>query len=386
VQRQIFAVGKPEEGGSDADLGLHFDLTVPLARYVVQNAEKLVFPFRRYQIQKVWRGERAQEGRFKEFYQCDVDIIGRGSLDAFHDAEIPCVIQATFEALGLPDFQIHMSNRKVLADLLQARAVVPGQLQAALRAIDKSQSASPDETRQTLAREGVEERLIPAILDLLQCEGAADARRVFETFGAPTAGLDELQAVYENALALGLPPGRIRLNFAIARGLDYYTGTVFETLLRGREDWGSVCSGGRYDDLAGFFTNQKLPGVGISIGLSRLIYRLLKAELIDVSRKTPTDVLVTMQDRKRYLGEYLALARMLRERGIRSEVALEPAPLREQIGYASSNGIPLAVIAGESEFQAGTATVRDLRTRAQELVARTELPEYIVRKLRSAPA
>jgi histidyl-tRNA synthetase len=385
MHRQIYLVSKPEEGAdddADSRFGLHFDLTVPLARYVAMNADKLTFPFRRYQIQKVWRGERAQRGRFREFYQCDVDIIGRGALDAIHDAEIPCVINATFEALGLPDFQIQLSNRKVLGDLLRARNLGPEQLATVLRAIDKTDRAGLEATRQALADEKIDAELVPAIVDLIQCRQVADARAVLARVGAPMQGIDELKGVIDSALALGMPEKRIRTNFAIARGLDYYTGTIYETFVIGSESWGSICSGGRYDDLASFFSTQRYPGVGISIGLTRLFNLLVTNGHVNVDRKTPTQVLVTMQDRKRFMKEYLELARLLRSHGIPAEVYLEPSKgLRPQFGYASDNGIPLTVIAGETEIAAGTVTVKDMRVGTQEVVARDQLPGYVVQKL-----
>jgi histidyl-tRNA synthetase len=381
MQRQIYTVGKPEEGKSDVDVGLHFDLTVPLARYVVQYADKLVFPFRRYQIQKVWRGERAQRGRFREFYQCDVDVVGRGSLNIIHDAEIPCVINGVFEALSVPEFQVQISNRKILGDLLNVKEVGPEPLVGTLRAIDKTGRAGIDKTREVLGKEGVAAHLIPAILDLIQCADLSGARAILAGAGAATDGLDELQTVIDNAVALGMPASRLRPNFAIARGLDYYTGTIYETFIVGKEDWGSICSGGRYDDLAGFFTTQTYPGVGISIGLTRLFNLLVQNKLVDVSRQTPTQVLVTVQNRDAYLREYLALAALLRGQGIATEVYLEPAALRDQIGYASSKGIPLAVIAGESEITSATVAVRDLRTRSQEVVPREKLAAYVTAKM-----
>jgi len=387
MQRQIYVVSKPEEGAdddADSRFGLHFDLTVPLARYVAMNAEKLIFPFRRYQIQKVWRGERAQRGRFREFYQCDVDIIGRGSLDAIHDAEIPCVINSTFEALGLPDFQIQISNRKVLGDLLRARNLGAEQLSTVLRAIDKTDRAGLDATCKALADEKIDAELIPAIVDLIQCRQVADARAVLARVGAPMQGIDELQSVIDSTIALGMPPKRIRPNFAIARGLDYYTGTIYETFVVGSENWGSICSGGRYDDLASFFTTQKYPGVGISIGLTRLFNLLVTNGHVNVDRKGPTQVLVTMQDRKRFMKEYLELARLLRSRGIPTEVYLEPKRLREQFGYASDNGIPLTVIAGETEIAAGTVTVKDMQAGTQEVIGRDQLPAYVVQNRQSA--
>ncbi len=412
MQRQIFTLGRPQEGAAEAELGLHFDLTVPLARYVVQHAHELVFPFRRYQIQKVWRGERAQRGRFREFYQCDIDIVGRTSLESIHDAEIPCVINATFTALGLPDFNVYVSNRKILRDLstggqapIRAATIRAATIRAAtIRAVPfravpfraSRSSAAPcgPSTRPTatawtkLARrwseEGVPANLVPAIMDLVQCPGIAEAEQVFAAAGIASQGLTELRSVIDSAVALGMPEGRLRPNFRIARGLDYYTGTVYETLVTGRENWGSVCSGGRYDDLATFFSTQRFPGVGISIGLSRLLAVMLAAELVDVSRKSPTQVLVAAQDRKNYLMEYLGFAKTLRAAGIATEVYFEPHGLRDQIGYAASNGIPLAVIAGESEFKEGSVTIRDLGTRKQEKVPRSELVAHVRQKLGKA--
>lgn len=381
IQRQIYTVGKPEEGDSDTGLGLHFDLTVPLARYVVQHAEELVFPFRRYQIQKVWRGEKAQRGRFREFYQCDIDVVGRNSLEAIHDAEIPCVINATFSALGLPEFRVHVSNRKVLADLLSVQGAEQDQLHRILRAIDKSHHVGLEKTREAFEQEGVTEKLIPAVMDLIDVENISEAQAIFARVGAPTDGLAELASVIENAQILGMPASRIRPDFRIARGLDYYTGTIYETFVLGKESWGSICSGGRYDDLASYFSKQQYPGVGISIGLSRLVNLLVESKLVSAERKVPTAVLITAQDRQAYLKEYLNFAKILRTAGIATEVYHEPHALREQMGYASTNGIPFAVIAGESEFNEHNVTVRDLRTRKQEKVPQDNLIAHLRQKL-----
>jgi histidyl-tRNA synthetase len=381
MQRQIYTLGRPAEGDTETGLGLHFDLTVPLARYVVQHAEELVFPFRRYQIQKVWRGEKAQKGRFREFYQCDIDVIGRGSLELIHDAEIPCVINSAFSALGLPEFQVRVSNRKVLGDLLSVRKVGEDQLVRVLRAIDKSHDAGIEKTRETFEKEEVAPELTPAIMDLIHCETIDEARKAFATVDAPTNGLDELQSVIENALTLGMPESRIRPDFRIARGLDYYTGTVYETFVRGHEDWGSICSGGRYDDLASYFSKQKFPGVGISVGLSRLLDLLVQSKLVDIGHSVPTKVLVTTQDRSNYLRRYLGLAKTLRGEQISTEVYLEPHSLRDQIGYASANGIAFAVIAGESEFAQNKVTVKDLAKRVQETIPQDNLVSYIRSKL-----
>jgi len=383
MQRQIYALKRPEadEDESAVPLALHFDLTVPLARYVAQRAEELVFPFRRYQIQKVWRGERAQRGRFREFTQCDVDVVGRGSLDLVHDAEMPCIIHSTLQALGVPDFQVQVSNRKVLNALLAAEGIPEGQEAEVLRAVDKSDRETEDGTRRILHEAGLAEEAISRIVQLKACRSIDEASAVLRRAGAGTEGLEELEDVLEHAMALGMPPERIRPNFAIARGLDYYTGTVYETFLEGKEDWGSICSGGRYDDLASCFTTQKYPGVGVSIGLTRLFDLMVQSALIVPAQQTPTRVLITMQDRSRFLLEYLSMAGRLRSGGIPTEVYLQPHPLREQMGYASSKGIPLAVIAGSREFEGQCVLVKDLENRRQESVAADALVEYVSRKL-----
>jgi histidyl-tRNA synthetase len=391
MQRQIFSVGKPDEDESKADLGLHFDLTVPLARYVVQHRGELVFPFRRYQIQKVWRGERAQKGRFREFYQCDIDVIGRGKLDVIHDAEIPCVIHSTFEAIQLPEFKVLVSNRKILSELLKTRGIMPGSgtvitgelekdhFVTILTAVDKTQNHTIEETRVALQEAQTPDDLITAFLDLLQCKTAGDARRVLVDAGASPIGADELETVLNSAKSLGMPDDRIAPNFRIARGLDYYTGTVYETFITGKETWGSVCSGGRYDDLAEYFTTQRFPGVGISIGLTRLFNLLVEAEYVDATIHTPTKVLVTMQDREHYLDDYLGIARRLRQAGVPAEAYLDADPLREQLGYAASKGIRFAVVAGGNELNVVDPLVqlKDLTHKTEVTIPETELLDHI---------
>lgn len=393
VQRQIFTLGRPEEDTADdpeadrcpecrqllksADHGLHFDLTVPLARYVAQHSDKLTFPFRRYQIQKVWRGERAQRGRFREFYQCDIDVIGSGELDLIHDAEFPVVINSTFESIGLEQFTIHISNRKILSDLLASQGTNATQAQEALRVVDRLEGDHVEDLRDLLKGYPIDAGLV---VSLLQSDSIDGAGEVLRRAGASEAGLNELQAVVDNALALGMPPDRLRIDFSIVRGLDYYTGTVYETFVTGQA-WPSVCSGGRFDDLASYFTTRRFPGVGISIGASRLFDLMVQADLIDTAKKTPTQVLVTMQDRDRFLRSYLALGRHLRSAGLSTELYLERDELRDQIGYASSKGIPVAVIAGANELAEDLVTVRDLRHRAQETVTGDGLVSHIQRLL-----
>lgn len=375
IQRQIFTVGRPgDDDGEAADLGLHFDLTVPLARYVVQHAAELVFPFRRQQIQKVWRGERAQRGRFREFTQCDIDIVGSGHLDPVHDAEVLPVINSVFDAMDIPGFEIRVSNRKILGAVF---ADAPGTAADALRAVDRLGRSDPEALNGALEQLGADKEQIDAVVALTATESVDQARRVLSGFPQAARGLAELDAVVHGAIQLGLPEDRLRTDFSIARGLDYYTGTVCETFITGHEDWGSVCSGGRYDDLASFFTNRSYPGVGVSIGLSRLVDLLIRGEYLPASAATPAVVLVATQDRDEYLHGYLGLARTLRTAGIPTEVFLQPAPLRDQISYASAQGIPVAVIAGRREFDDDTAIVRDLRHHVQQLVTGDDIVRHV---------
>lgn len=392
VQNQIFVLGRnnadeEKEISEDAtttaipdELGLHFDLTVPLARYVVQHANDLAFPFRRYQMQKVWRGERPQRGRFHEFYQCDIDVIGSGSLDLIHDAEIPAIINSVFDALGVGEFAIHISNRRILTELLAAQGLSAEVTGKALKVIDGA-DGDDDEALGPL-RDGLGALHVDPIpiTSLLACESIDAARAVLKGAGATEAGLDELQMVVTNALELGTPANRLKIDFSIVRGLDYYTGTVYETFVEG-QSWPSVCSGGRYDDLASLFSERKLPGVGISIGASRLFDLMNQAGFLSTEQKTVTQVLVTMQNREKHLKSYLALGRHLRNSGIRSEVYLEPDVLRDQLGYATAKGIPIAVIAGDRELDADSVTVRDLRHNSEEHVTGDGLVEHIRRLL-----
>jgi histidyl-tRNA synthetase len=382
IRHQVFTVGRPtDDDGEDAVLGLHFDLTVPLARYVVQHADELAFPFRRYQIQKVWRGERAQRGRFREFTQCDIDIVGTSSLDMVHDAEILAVVAAVFDAVEIPGFEVRVSNRKILGDLLGSRSLPPDQIAEALRAVDRSGRDGLGALRSAMAEISIPHDLVDATVELLGTDSLAEARRTLQRAGALTHGVDELELVVNSAMQLGFPAERLRIDFSIARGLDYYTGTVYETFIVGHETWGSVCSGGRYDDLASYFTTRSYPGVGVSIGLTRLVDLLVQAGHLEIGARTPTAALVTTQNRHRFMKDYLGLARTLRAADIPTEVFLEPAALRDQIAYASSQGIRAAVIAGERELENDVVTVRDLRDHVQETVTGDDLASHIKKLL-----
>ena len=360
IARQIYTVGRAAEGGGSEQLGLHFDLTVPLARYVAQHGDELTFPFRRYQTQKVWRGERAQRGRFREFLQCDADIVGSGSLDLVHDAEMVALIGAVFDALGVGDAVVRVSNRKILQALCAAAGLDATQTTDAMRAVDKGEIDAP--------------AVPPVVADLIAAEDLDAAMAILKRAGSALDGVEELRAVVDGAVQLGMPSDRLAVDLSIARGLDYYTGTVYETFLRGREDWGSVCSGGRYDDLATYFTKRVHPGVGISIGLTRLLDLLVADGRIEGRPSTPAHVLVTMLDRERFFPRYLELARVLREAGVATDLYLQPDALRDQLAYAAAQGFAYAVIAGGREFKAGVVAVRDLSTREQRQVPIEALP------------
>jgi histidyl-tRNA synthetase len=388
IPRQIYTLGRAAEDAdsteaeseseASAQLGLHFDLTVPLARYVAQHGEELVFPFRRYQIQKVWRGERAQRGRFREFYQCDADIVGSGSLDLMHDAEMAGLIDTVFTALGIGDFVVRVSNRGILQALCAAGGLSPDQTAAALRIVDKFGGAGqPEAAARALEEAEVPGKLVTSIAELLAERTLDGAAGILTRAGAPDKSVEDLAVVIDGAGKLGMPSGRLVPDFSIARGLDYYTGTVYETFVRGRERWGSVCSGGRYDDLATYFTRRVHPGVGVSIGLSRLLDLMVAAGMDASGASTPARVLVTMLDRDRYLPRYLCIAHTLRQAHISTEVYLQPDALRDQLAYAAAKGFAYAVIAGQREFDAGVVSLRDLATREQRQVPVSEVTSAV---------
>ncbi|MEQ9812495.1 MAG: histidine--tRNA ligase [Azospirillaceae bacterium] len=382
--KEIYALARlaaEGEGGDPAtEMALHFDLTVPLARYVAQHYSRLAFPFRRYQIQKVWRGERPQAGRFREFYQCDIDIVGNGTLDVLADAEIPSVIDAIFSEAAIGRFLIRINNRKVLQGVLAAHGVAEDGFPAALRAIDALEKIG----REKVAAALVEATgLAPATADtLLDRLIAGDLERLDGLDGGPllAAGLTELAQVGDGLAALGVPPGHWAFDLTIARGLDYYTGTVYETRLVDHPEVGSICSGGRYDDLASTFTKQKLPGVGISIGLTRMLSRLFEAGVVRPGAATPAPVLVTVMDRA-LLADCLGLAAELRRAGIATEVYSEPRKLGQQLKYADQKGFLIALILGESEKAAGEVQAKLLASAEQESVGRAGIVAWVKERL-----
>ena len=376
TEKQIYRFTKGE-----SDLALRFDLTVPLAKYVAANYGQLTFPFRRYQIGKVWRGERAQRGRFREFYQADIDIIGDGALDILNEAEIPAIIYDTFTRLGLHRFRIRVNNRKVLNGFF-AILGLSEQAGDVLRTIDKLDKIGADKVRALLTDTcGVTSGQADEILRFIACPGTSAEKLAFlEQYrgrnGTFDTGLDELRTVVGYLPAFGVPEENFELDLTIARGLDYYTGTVYETVLLDHPEVGSICSGGRYDDLAGYYTNKSLPGVGISIGLTRLFYILQEQNMIsDAVLTAPADVLILpMTDD---LSAAVSLASMLRAGGLRVQLYSEKKKFKAKIGYADKLGIPFVIFLGEDEIAQNVCALKNMVTGEPEAVTQAAALENI---------
>ena len=376
TEKQIYRFQK-----GDSDLALRFDLTVPLAKYVALHYNDLAFPFRRYQISKVYRGERAQRGRFREFYQADIDIIGDGKLDILNEAEIPAIIYNVFRGFGLNRFQIRVNNRKILTGFyaMQALSEKSGDIMRTVDKLDKIGAdkvrtilvtncalteAQADEILRFIAITGTNDQVIAAL------EGYAGRNEIFDK------GLEELKTVTRNLGAFGVPEENFAVDLTIARGLDYYTGTVYETTLLDHPEIGSVCSGGRYDNLAGYYIDKDLPGVGISIGLTRLFYVLDEQGLLNPSlAAAPADVLVLpMTDDP---APAISLAAALRESGIRVQLYAEQKKFKQKMSYADRLGVPYAVLLGEDEIAQGKCAVKNMVTGEQVLLTAAEAAAFI---------
>jgi histidyl-tRNA synthetase len=367
TEKQVFFVqstGALEQAreGKRPELALRFDLTVPLARYVAEHEHQLVFPFRRYQIQRVYRGERQQKGRFREFYQCDIDVIGKDALSLAYDAELPAVIHGIFTELGFGKFTIKINNRKLLRELLESLAIATEHHAAVLHEVDRLGKQARAEIEQRIAA----------------LAGDDSARRLLDLLALPlaelppSAGKDELARVYDTTLALGVPASALAIDLSIVRGLDYYTGTVYETFLDDHARLGSICSGGRYDNLAEHYTKSKLPGVGISIGATRLFSQLLELGIATATTRATAHALVLQVEGALSL-EYAKLAAELRASGLNVEVYGGDDKLGKQLKYADRSGVPLAILYGSRERDAGTVKVKDLRANAEHDVPRAEL-------------
>ncbi len=364
TEKQIYRFTKGE-----SDLALRFDLTVPLAKYVAAHYGELAFPFRRYQIGKVYRGERAQRGRFREFYQADIDVIGDGKLDILNEAEIPAIIYSTFTELGLKHFKIKVNNRKILNGFyaMNGMSEKAGEI---MRTVDKLDKIGPLKVKELLIEEV---KMLPDksenVLDFMAIQG--DNAYVISRLEAyrgmdPTfdEGLDELITVTRYLSDFGVPEENFAVDLTIARGLDYYTGTVYETEMTKHPEIGSICSGGRYDNLAEYYTDKPLPGVGISIGLTRLFYVLSEQGLLSEELVTaPCDALILPMTEE--LGPAVAAATALRKAGVRTQLYGEKRKFKAKMAYADRIGVPFAVLMGEDEIHEGVLSVKDMRTGEQ---------------------
>jgi histidyl-tRNA synthetase len=370
TEKQIYRFEK-----GDNDLSLRFDLTVPLARYVAQHYPDLPFPFKRYQMSKVFRGERPQKGRFREFYQCDIDVIGSDTLDLVYDAEMPAIIYRLFKELDFGSFTIRMNNRKVLNGFFTELGYAD-KIGDILRTIDKLEKIGRDAVISELTEYGVQAADTEWILSFLAITGTNDeilaglsaAGVSNETY---LEGVAELNKVVDYLRKFGVEESAFRIDLTIARGLDYYTGTVYETMLNDYPSMGSVCSGGRYDNLTGYYTDQKLPGIGISIGLTRLFYQLRENGLIKKAGSIAKCIVIPMGEDD--MGTAVSVAAGLRGQGIPTDVYYQQKGMKQKMKYAARLGIPYAAIIGESERLAGTVMLKNMETGEQEAVAVGEL-------------
>ena len=367
TEKQIYRFTK-----GDSDLALRFDLTVPLAKYVALHYGELTFPFRRYQIGKVYRGERAQRGRFREFYQCDIDVIGDGKLDIANEAEIPAIIYRAFTELGLERFKIRVNNRKILTGFYAMQGL-EAQAGDIMRTVDKLDKIGPEKVRALLIEQGVADTAADEILSFIAITGDNAAvltalegyRGRHETFDQ---GLDELGQVVKYLAAFGVPADHFAVDLTIARGLDYYTGTVYETVMLDHPEIGSICSGGRYDNLAEYYTDKKLPGVGISIGLTRLFYVLgEQGYLNDQLVTAPADVLILPMTED--LTAAIAFATQLRQGGVRAQVYGEQKKFKAKMSYADKLGIPYVAFLGEEEIAQGVVKIKDMHSGEQQALS-----------------
>ena len=369
TEKQIYRFNK-----GDNDLALRFDLTVPLAKYITEYYGNLSFPFRRYQIGKVYRGERPQKGRFREFYQCDIDIIGDGELSIINDAEMPSIIYTTIKELGFENFTICINNRKILNGLF--RELKQENLSVdIMRIIDKLEKIGEEKVIDSLKDLGVSQDAISKIMEFIKIKGTTDEKLEAldnlqfndELF---MQGLDELKQVVNYVRMFGVPDKNFKVDLTIARGLDYYTGTVYETFLNEYREIGSVCSGGRYDNLAEFYTDKKLPGVGVSIGLTRLFYKLNELNAIKETQKSIAKVLVAPMTED--IERALEVSKILRDNDINTEVYIENKKIKAKFKYADHLKIPYVIIIGEDEIKNGAVSLKNMENGEQQTISLDE--------------
>lgn len=375
TSKQIYKIDK-----ESTRQALRFDLTVSLARYVSMHSQILNFPFRRYQIGKVYRGERNQKGRYREFYQCDIDIVGNDKLSIINDAEIPAVIYSIFKDLGIEDITFRINNRKLLQGYLESINITD--FDEVLRTIDKLEKIGEDKTKNLLVEIGLSESQIDSIFELISnSSNNTEALKKLENLEIENQlfeeGIEELEKVYKYMQIFGIPDENIKIDYKITRGLDYYTGTVYETFLNGYESIGSVCSGGRYDDLASNFSKQKFPGIGLSIGLTRLFYQLNEANLLgDNINNSDEDILVIPMGEEE-LEYSIEIVNILRSSNIASQIYLENGKTKKKFSYADNIGVKTAIIIGRDEIKEDKVSVRNFESGEQELVEKNNLVDFI---------
>lgn len=378
---------KAGETGSEAR-ALKFDQTVPLAAYIARHLNDLSFPFARYQMDIVFRGERAKDGRFRQFRQCDIDVVGRRELSLLYDAQMPAIISEIFEAINIGDFLIRINNRKILTGFFQSVGIEQDKIKSCIGIIDTLEKVGEAKVKQELEKEGVLAEQSQKIIDFIKINGTVDEvldKLKYLAQSTPEAeifglGVSELETVISGVRNLGVRSDRFCIDLSIARGLDYYTGTVYETSLVGHEALGSICSGGRYEELVGVFLGEKMPGVGISIGLTRLISRLLKAGILSTLAATPAQVMVVnMQDD--LMPVYLNVSQMLRKAGLNVITNFDSRPLGKQFQMAEKLLIQFCVIIGSEEAAGQKSNLKDLKTREQVEVTLDDLAEAIKQRL-----
>lgn len=374
TEKQIYRFDKGEN-----NLALRFDLTVPLAKYVCEYFNNITFPFKRYQIGKVYRGERPQKGRYREFYQCDIDIIGDGELSIVNDAEMPSVIYNTIRELGFEEFTIKINNRKLLNGLFIELELNEESVEI-MRIIDKIEKIGKENVINCLQDLKIAESKIETILSFIEINGTTDEKlKKLEELGISNElfkqGLEELSEVIKYVRLFGVPDTHFMVDLTIARGLNYYTGTVYETFLNGYREVGSVCSGGRYENLAEFYTDKKMPGVGVSIGLTRLFYKLNELNILREETKSIAKVLVvSMSDNP---NKALEVGKTFRDVGINTDVYIEDKKIKSKFKYADKLQIPYVAIIGEEEEKNGTVSLKNMETGEQEEISIEEAIEKL---------
>lgn len=378
---------KSGETGSEAR-ALKFDQTVPLAAYIARHLNELTFPFARYQMDVVFRGERAKDGRFRQFRQCDIDVVARRELSLLYDAQMPAIITEIFEAINIGDFLIRINNRKVLTGFFKSVGITEDKIKSCISIVDNLEKIGESKVKQELEKEGVSGEQTQKIIDFIKIDGSVNevldklkslAKNLSETEQL-NLGISELETVIAGVRNLGVGENRFCIDLSIARGLDYYTGTVYETTLLGHEALGSICSGGRYEELVGVFLGEKMPGVGISIGLTRLISRLLKAGILSTLAATPAQVMVVNMQED-LMPTYLKVSQHLRQAGINVITNFDKRPLGKQFQLADKQGIQFCVIIGSEEAAAQKSSLKDLKTGEQVEVLLVDLAEEVKRRL-----